>query len=286
MFSFRHIVTVPMNWLRTITERHPRTWLAIRVVVSASIAVAVLFEVSRVIVKHPNWEPFIRDLPDFSAYALAAIGASLPFLPELLKMLEDKKNARWIFASICFALAVFAIASGHAQRVWDDKDKDASRKQLTQILANQATHSDIQMLDQHMSNGFAAVIAAIKGIKPRPVKPPENPPPLPSPPGVAWSQARVVSPDPKLLALQVTIQSDKPVPASFEVECTGPISNVDAFIVGKGAYMDVLLGTLKDNPNTAIVKIGFPLVTPQTPLVITILSKENISAVGIKPYQQ
>lgn len=130
---------------------HPQAWLVFRVVLSGCLAVGLLFRTSRLFVNHPNWQPYLRELPDIAAYALGAIGTALPFLPELLKMAENRKNLRWFFTAICLALALFAIASNHAQRVWDDQDKGAAREQLTTILNNQATHDDINRLDQHIS---------------------------------------------------------------------------------------------------------------------------------------
>jgi hypothetical protein len=41
--------------------------------------------------------------------------------------------------------------------------------------------------------------------------------------------------------------------------------------------MSVMFGT---NGNDAIVRIGYPSLTPQSPLIVTILSKENIRATG------
>src|SRR5437588_9216073 len=87
----RHMNTIErgINRISAFVGRHPRAWLVFRVIFSIAIAMGLLFGTSRLIVKHPNWQPYVRDLPDVAAYALAALGAATPFLPELLKMLED-----------------------------------------------------------------------------------------------------------------------------------------------------------------------------------------------------
>jgi hypothetical protein len=123
------------GWIKEKIPKYPRVWIALRVLLSTGLAVGLLFATSRLFVNHPNWQPYLRDLPDVTAYVLAAIGAALPFLPELLKMLDDYRSSRWFFAAICMALAIFAIASNHAQRVWDDKDKEAARSQLREMYA-------------------------------------------------------------------------------------------------------------------------------------------------------
>jgi hypothetical protein len=281
------VMSTPGDVLDSLKKQiniHPKMWLAIRVVLSMAIAVGLLFGTSRLFVRHPNWQPYLRDLPDIAAYALAALGAALPFLPELLKMLEDKKSSRWFFAAICMALAIFAIASNHAQRVWDEKDKEAAGQQLTQILNNGATHGDIKMLDQHMADGFAGVIAAIKN---QPIKPPEKvhplEVPLPAPPHVSFAQERAVPTEPFLYALRVIIQSDATIPASFQIECNGKVENVNAFLVGKGAYMDFRVGLSADS-NGAIVHIGFPPLSPESPLVVTLQSNSDIRVKEIKPF--
>jgi hypothetical protein len=274
----------------TVTS-HNRIWLFVRIAISGALAVGLLSGISKLILRHPNWQPYLRDFPDISAYALAVIGAGLPFLPELLKMLESRREARWFVASICLALGIFAITSNHAQRVWDDQDKKATRQQLTQILNNQATHEDIKMLDQHMSDGFAAVIAAIKGEKlpehKQTVVPPSLEPQLPPAlvQKVTATQRRVPSPDPNLpYGLQVVIQTNVTIqPVGLAFQCTGEVGKVDFFVVGSGVSMNVTTGIGGSNNSVAFVKFSFPPVTPEAPLVVTLLSKTDIRVTEVAP---
>jgi hypothetical protein len=107
-----------------------------------------------------------------------------------------------------------------------------------------------------------------------------EPPSLPAPPHISFTQARGVSTNPAFpYALQVTIQSDQQVPVAFAVNCTGAVGDVKAILIGQGAYMSVMLGT---NGNAALVKFGYPPLTPQSPLVITIFSKDDIRAIAVR----
>jgi hypothetical protein len=66
---------------------------------------------------------------------------------------------------------------------------------------------------------------------------------------------------------------------AFAIERTGEIGAVDAFWVGQGAYLSRLVGV---NRSEAVVKFGYPPLTPQTSLIVTILSKGDIRVTGIK----
>jgi len=185
------------------------------------------------------------------------------------------------------ALAIFAIASNHAQRVWDDKDKEATRHQVTQILNGQATHEDVKTLDQHISDGFAQVVAAITARKPSPpveiVKPrePELPPALVQ--HMTITQRRVPSTDETAkYGLQVILQTNINIPVGFAFHCTGSVEKMDYFLVGQGAYMSVLQGYLDDGRTVPFIKIGFPQLTPEAPLVVTFFSRGDIRVTSVE----
>jgi len=86
-----------LDGMKHAIVRYPRALLVFKIALSLALVVALLFGTPRFFVNHPNWQPYLRELPDFSAYPLAAIGATLPFLSELVNMLERKKGSRWIF---------------------------------------------------------------------------------------------------------------------------------------------------------------------------------------------
>jgi hypothetical protein len=67
------------------------------------------------------------------------------------------------------------------------------------------------------------------------------------------------------------------------MECIGDVGKVTAFLVGHTIGMDVILGSLANNPTVAIVHFGYPPLSPQSPLVITILSRGDIRVKAVKP---
>ena len=156
----------------------------------------------------------------------------------------------------------------------------------------EATKDDIGNLTSHIDSGFTSVVAAIASISKQqhPVtigKKPESTssvPPLPLPPHITITQARGLSTKPEFqFALQVTIQADQQIPASFAIECTGSVGDVAAFMVGKSAYLEVMLG-VGSKPNIALVHFGYPPLAPQSPMVVTIFSKDDIRVKAIAPY--
>ena len=170
-----------------------------------------------------------------------------------------------------------------------DANLKAQLATMYQQVRLEATKDDISSLSTHIDNGFKSVVDAIaslcKAAKPTTI--PQHAatqPPLPVPPNVSITQARAVSTDPQFrFALQVTIQSNQQIPASFVFECSGDVGKVDAFLVGHSAMMEVLLGR-GQNPNEAIVHFGYPPLSPQSPLIVTILSKEDIRVQSVRPY--
>src|ERR1700680_3901062 len=94
-------------------------WLVFRVVIEYSTCDRSVIWNLETYHETPQLQPYTGDFTDVAAYALAALGAASPFLPELLDVLRDKRSSRRIFAAICMALAIFATSSSRAQRVWD-----------------------------------------------------------------------------------------------------------------------------------------------------------------------
>jgi hypothetical protein len=151
-----------------------------------------------------------------------------------------------------------------------------------------ATKDDIQGLTAHIDDGFSNLVAAIKGVKPPPptkkVTPvePQLPPPLVR--NLVFTQRRAPSTDPRFpYGLQVIIQSNINIqPVGFAFVCDGEISKVDFFVAGQGAYFNVLTGISGDKKNVGLVKFSFPALTPETPLVVTLLSKTDVRVVEVQ----
>ena len=205
-------------------------------------------------------------------------------------MLEKKAFTRLIIAFVCFFIAWAAIVSNHLQRMSDDKDRTATREQIGQLIAAaqiQATSDDVKKLDIHIEEEFANVVAAIKGAKPE-VHPPQVAAGPQLPPALVqhltFTQRRAPSSDPSLpYGLQVIIQTDINIqPVGFAFVCTGMVGDVKFFIAGQGAYLSVTTGISGEKKNIAFVKFAFPPLTPETPLVVTLLSKEDIRVTEVQ----
>jgi hypothetical protein len=211
----------------------------------------------------------------------------LSILPSRVAELEKKAKYR---IGLPFFVGVIAITGYVVSDSQDTKLKGQLATMFQQVTL-EATKDDIFKLTTHIDEGFKNVADAIATLC-KPSKTPqllqkaEQQPPLTAPPNVRITQARAVSTNPEFkFALQVTIQSDQPIPASFAIECTGEVGNVNAFMVGQSAYMGIMFGVGND-PHIAIVRIQYPQLTPQSPLVVTILSKEDIRVKAVRPFQQ
>jgi hypothetical protein len=136
-------------------------------------------------------------------------------------------------------------------------------------------------------DGFATVIAAIKGAKaPSKITPqnvgPQLPPALVQ--NLTFTQRKAPSNDPALpYGLQIIIQSNITIqPVGFAFVCTGEVGKLNFFIAGQGAYMNVQTGIAGEKNTVGFVKFSFPPLTPETPLVVTLLSKGDIRVTEVQ----
>jgi hypothetical protein len=228
-----------------------------------------------------------------SSIVITVIAIYLALAPKTIA--DREKKWAWKIGVIAVVL-LFSITGSFEDKMSLDQLKSQISTLFGQ-LAVAATKNDIGTLTAHIDAGFNDIVSAIKDLnqstkptKPTvaiaPVKPSNElsthiePPSLPAPPHISFTQARGVSTDPAFTyALQVTIQSDQQVPVAFAVDCTGAVGDVKAFLIGQGVYMSVKLGR---NGNAAFVRFGYPPLTPQTPLVITIFSKGDIRAIAVR----
>lgn len=99
--------------------------------------------------------------------------------------------------------------------------------------------------------------------------------PAPAVSDFRFAEKRTDSPDPQLpYALQVTIQTSAPIqPAHFKLEFSGQIANPEFSVVGAGAILGM---SLSARPTEVEVSFASPPVTPEAPLVVTVLSKEDV----------
>ena len=83
--------------------------------------------------------------------------------------------------------------------------------------------------------------------------------------------------------LQVIIQPDMQMPASFRIKCDGPIADAQFYIAGQGATMNVRTGV---DGNSYIVSVGYPPIGPTNPLVVNLYSKEKINVTRVESFPQ
>jgi hypothetical protein len=237
-------------------------------------------------------------LPDlaaiFLALFLAAAGMALFFVPEMLRQLEDRKMIRMSLAAGLVVVGILFGAGGvisnsvqkAEERAAADQERKELRSQITKLINSsqiQATGEDIRKLDVDVRDGFERLASAMLGRKSAQKSPPSSasPPPTPTLENTRLVQRRAPSSDPQLpYGLQVIIQTNiRLEPVAFALECDGEIGKVDFFVAGQGIYMMVRKGITGDKMNVAIVGFSLPALIPETPLVVTLLSKSQIRVV-------
>jgi hypothetical protein len=228
-------------------------------------------------------------LPSIVAFCVAAFGVAVIYMDELQDSLKRKRVARWSVAIFFIIMGIFAFVSDLVQRNADKaelgSEREASRKdrelllnqngQLIAFAKSEATHDDIRVMTQDSLRGIGNLNSTVRQHPP----PTATTEPLPQPTveHTRFTFRRAPSNDPALpYGLQVIISSDTTIPVGFAILCTGEVGKVNAFIAGHGAYMDTFIGPSPNNKNVAVVKFSFPSLAPESPLVVTILSKTDI----------
>jgi hypothetical protein len=156
------------------------------------------------------------------------------------------------------------------------KSVDAMRGQIDNLLQTGTFNAQRDALAQELTGlhddlraGFSKLGVAIKQ---HPVEQSVAPPHVP--------HVQIVQrPTPALTdeapyGLQVIIQPDTQMAASFQIECDGPIAQGRFYIAGQGAMMNVRTGV---DGNNYFVSVGYPPISPTNPLVVNLYSKEKIT---------
>ena len=82
--------------------------------------------------------------------------------------------------------------------------------------------------------------------------------------------------------LQVILQTDTTIqPAAFKIDCDGQISEGRFFVAGQAAMMSVAHG-LSEDKKTFQFSFRFPPFTPESPIVVTLLSKTDIRVTKVE----
>jgi hypothetical protein len=236
--------------------------------------------------------PVFNLLPGVAGYFLAMAGVALLFMTEELKKLEGHRKIRLAFATLVFAVGLGAVISDSAQKASDkaeaQSERDALMKQISTLIASaqvQATGDDITKLGTIVMSGLDKVISSLHGEKQ--VKetskqvPSEKFKSVPTVESTTLVQRPTTSDDPQLpYGLQVIVQSNTTIdPVAMGFECDGEVGKVNFFIAGQGAYLNVQAGPADQNKNIAIVRFSFPPLKPETPMVVTVLSKSQIRVI-------
>jgi hypothetical protein len=244
-------------------------------------------------------QPVFNLLPGVAGYFLAMASFAFLFMSEELKRLERHRKIRIAVAALVFAVGLGAVISDSAQKTEDKTTAQTERKELMKQISTliasaqvQATGDDIKRVGSQVQTGVDRIVSVLGGEKKLPplaapekkgasLTAPEKPGPVPTIENTTLVQRSAPSSDPQLpYGLQVIIQSNVVLdPVAFALECDGEVGRVDFFIAGQGAYMNVQKGVAGPAKNTAIVRFSFPPLRPETPLVVTLLSKNQIRIV-------
>jgi hypothetical protein len=170
-------------------------------------------------------------------------------------MSSNKTWHRVFFASTGLLLLVLTIA----QAVINNRDQNALQEQI-QALAK-------------------ATIETSQGVKELLGKPT-----VPHPNHTRYAQRNVRSSNANApYELQVIIETDVPIQnAGFRIECDGPIIDGQFFVTGQPIMMNVR--TTKED-KAFVFSFGYPTFTPQSPIVVTLLSKTQIKVTKIEKAQ-
>jgi hypothetical protein len=246
---------------------------------------------------------------DFASLVLIFAGLGYAMMPERVAEAERKnRHVIWglIFAVIGFAGFIFGI-----------RDKEESKRHMDELLASvrqEATaqdmatlRADLDGLRNIVNDGFTRLGSAISssqlaGAPDKTIKPdtsavvPANPqqqiaPQVSLGPGVVQhlqvSQRRTASTDnTSPFALQVILQTDVtgPSPTAFMLETNGDIDSGSFFVSGQSVMMRVAYGVQADKRHFYF-SFAFPQFAPETPIVVTLLSKTDIRLVGVAKAQ-
>jgi hypothetical protein len=237
-------------------------------------------------------------LPDIAGLLLVLVSLAMIFVPDKL---NRYRKLRWAVVIILLVIGIGGIVSNSKEKSELTKRIEIlitsaqiqptgdDIKRLTEVIRTQPTGDDVK----HLTEAINELKTKMAGIVPPKVEKPPPPPQQPQlPPPIVehikYIQRRAPSNKPEFpYGLQIIVQTDITLqPVALAIECDGEINEFGFFMGGQMVYMSVYKGIIGSKNNIAILKFAFPPVTPETPLVITILSKTDVRVKGIKRLQQ
>jgi hypothetical protein len=234
-------------------------------------------------------------LPDIVALVLAAVALALIFWTEVPKWLDNHRFWRWIVITACIGLGIGAFFANQLQKSIDTTDKRELRDQINILIKNsqtQATGDEVATVGSALTLGVQRLEDDIKRKNAESGKPTKPLPqdhtqaqPSPQPPEVIRStQKRVPSADPNSpFGLQVIITSDVSYsPVELKLTFSGPIDKISFFMAGSPVMQMFQSFISPEDPNIGIVRIGYPPLSPETPMVVNVLSHTDVKLVSIE----
>jgi len=224
---------------------------------------------------------------DLAALILTIVAVLLAMIPGRVAKLEE--HPRWGLFWKYGATGILGLigVTGAMQGILNN---DALRHQIALLSSStiiSATKDDVKSLTNHIDDGFNRVLNAITelcGKKPvQPTKPPKEVPPPAIVEHLAHTERRVASDKPDLpYALQIVLQTDQVRSnPGLEIDFDGVIGDGNFFVAGQAVMMAVQYGLTQDRKGF-ILRFGYPSWTPESPIVVTIYSKDAVQVTAIK----
>ncbi len=214
--------------------------------------------------------------------ALAAYGGILA---------SDKVRHRVWFAVLGILGAALTGVQGYYLHVEGERNSGQISQLSTQVatLLNtiklQATIDDFRNVEHAITNGFSRLESAVKGRKVAPVQTAQKKESLPPPvvQHVRYTERRTASPRPDAkYGIQVIIQTDVAIqPTAFKITCDQDIAEAHFFLAGVGIYMGVT-DRIPEDRKSYLFGFQMPAFTPETSLVATLFSKEDIRVLDVQ----
>jgi hypothetical protein len=207
------------------------------------------------------------------------------------------KHRKWF---IIYGVAgfVLVIAQGfflHFDSKTKDKESGDLKEQII-LLVNasktQATIGDIRSIGDTISNGFHDVEIVLancfKGKLPKAIPSGITPvlPPTPQIEHIQITERRTTSDIEGIpWGWQVIMQANDTIqPVGFRIECDAPIEKASAFIAGQAVYLQRAEQFSQDKKSYSF-SFHYPPLTPMSPLVVTVFSKQDIHITKIEKIQ-
>jgi hypothetical protein len=236
-------------------------------------------------------------IPSIVAFVLAAGAAAALVMTERLKEIEQRPKLRKVIIVTCLCLGIVAMISDEVQKAQDEEKKEQAQLQIVglrqqiSILVNQsivqATAAQVSSLETTVKQGFQSLGDSSKG---RPSKPPISKPThepssnqAEAPQILRPSQKRVPSADPdNAYGLQIIIQTDAILsPVGLKLKFSGPIGKINFFVAGQPVQFSSQSFVDQNHPEIGVIRLGSPPISPESPLVITVLSHQAVTLVSV-----